>query len=367
MGDLNEARIQYHKALGMKRHALAEDHPDLFRTQNNLAALELKCGDVAKAYDHYQIALRILDRVSAHEGGVSPVHEDLLLLLHSISLVSDCLSKHEERDRYLERCKVAEEAALAIQGNFPDPSMLYSRACTASLGHDYDVALSYLTRACQGGWRAGDGGIRNHPFLYSLSVAREEESYDLFNKGLGLTEGLYLHKRVQKAFTEEKGAAKHNKEQDNLEAESRETIMKAVMELDTYTPRVKRAASVRALLRRDSGNPAPDLEYDDGDWGWDSRGDRTYYNAKTGELSEAGLEPQRNTEYKVKDFGGAAAAYTTYTNVSEVEVVEPFTYPVDVSQGDSNSLSEIGDPVQESFVVQASPTAFPMGDSDDDA
>ena len=48
--------------------------------------------------------------------------------------------------------------------------------------------------------------------------------------------------------------------------------------MDTETPRLKKAAAVRALLRRDDPPAAaPELEVDGGNWGWETRGDRVAY------------------------------------------------------------------------------------------
>jgi len=144
----------------------------------------------------------------------------------------------------------------------------------------------------------------------------------------------------------------HEQREDRLEAEADAEIMRQVLNMDTETPRLKKAAAVRALLRRDDQPvPGPALEYDDGDWGWETRGERVAYgpedwdpSLRRSEESKASSQQHPNdSQHAAHDQIPATPAMATLTREERLR------------------------PTGRIAVSLARPSPFPRGDSDDEA
>lgn len=126
--------------------------------------------------------------------------------------------------------------------------------------------------------------------------------------------------------------------------------------MDTETPRLKKAAAVRALLRRDDAPcDAPRLDVDDGNWGWETRGERIDYGP-------ADWDPtlRRGSKDSKASMGSPAAAR------EEQRGSKDSCMAIQPEAGRDESADERFPPTGRFAISLARPSPFPRGDSDDE-
>ena len=117
LGDHHQAKEYYERALSIKLNKLGHDHVDIARTYHNMGNLHNDLGDHQQAKEYYERALSVeLNKLGSD-------HVDIARTYHNMGILHEDLGEHQQAKEYYER-------ALSIQLN--------------KLGPDHvDVARTY--------------------------------------------------------------------------------------------------------------------------------------------------------------------------------------------------------------------------------